>query len=92
DAIALLPAVDVVLVVAQYSVTRSDEAREVGDMLRRFRAPVLGVAFTNVPRKERSPQGRGTEPMPQGPPASVVLEDYDIPRPAESAPTGRLWL
>ncbi len=79
DAIALLPAVDVVLVVAQYAVTRSDEAREVGDMLPRFRAPVLGVAFTNVPRKERSPQGRGMEPMPQGPPASVVVEDYDIP-------------
>jgi Mrp family chromosome partitioning ATPase len=91
DAIALLPAVDVVLVVAQYAVTRSDEAREAGDMLRRFRAPLLGVAFTNVPRKERSPQGRGHEPEPPGPPTGVVLQGYDVPR-AESAAAARLWL
>ena len=62
DAIALLPAVDVVLVVAQYAVTRSDEGREAGDMLRRFRAPVLGVAFTNVPNRERSSHGHGPDP------------------------------
>ena len=51
DAIALLPAVDVVLLVAEYAFTRSDQAREAGDLLRRFRAPLLGVALTNVPRK-----------------------------------------
>jgi len=91
DAIALLPAVDVVLLVAQYSVTRSDEAREAGDMLRRFRAPVLGVAFTNVPGRTRGPRVKDVEP--QDAPREVVLESYDAPQPAPTATaTGRLWL
>jgi len=62
DAVALLPAVDVVLVVAQHGLTRSDQAREAGDVLRRFRAPVLGVALTNVPRRDRSVRVTGREP------------------------------
>ncbi len=88
DAIALLPAVDVVLVVAQYAVTRSDEGREAGDMLRRFRAPVLGVAFTNVPNRERST--RATARSPDADPDDVVLEGYDSPEPA-SATSAQLW-
>ncbi len=51
DAIALLPAVDVVLLVAEFAFTKIDQAKEAGDLLRRFRAPVLGVALTNVPRR-----------------------------------------
>jgi Mrp family chromosome partitioning ATPase len=89
DAIALLPAVDVVLVVAQYAVTRSDEAREAGDMLRRFRAPVLGVVFTNVPSRERQPRGDDTEPD-TGPDA-VALDGFDTPQPTPAA-TAKLWL
>ncbi len=88
DAIALLPAVDVVLVVAQYAVTRSDEGREAGDMLRRFRGPVLGVAFTNVPNRERSSHGHG--PDPDENPDDVVLEGYASPEPA-SATSAQLW-
>jgi hypothetical protein len=88
DAIALLPAVDVVLVVAQYAVTRSDEGRESGDILRRFRAPVLGVVFTNVPSRERSPRGKGTEPEGSG---DVVLESYTISE-REPASSSGLWL
>jgi Mrp family chromosome partitioning ATPase len=89
DAIALLPAVDVVLVVAQYAVTKSDEARESGDMLRRFRAPVLGVVFTNVPSKEKDPRHEDSEAA--GHAGDVVLEGYNGPQ-HEPAPTARLWL
>jgi Mrp family chromosome partitioning ATPase len=89
DAIALLPAVDVVLVVAQYAVTRSDEGREAGDMLRRFRAPVLGVAFTNVPTRDK--RSRGEDLDTDTSTDSVVLEGYDAPQPAPVT-TARLWL
>jgi hypothetical protein len=88
DAIALLPAVDVVLVVAQYAVTRSDEGRESGDILRRFRAPVLGVVFTNVPSRERSPRGKGRESEGSG---DMVLESYTISE-REPASSSGLWL
>ncbi|HEY5023397.1 MAG TPA: hypothetical protein VII76_00330 [Acidimicrobiales bacterium] len=90
DAIALLPAVDVVLVVAQYAVTRSDEGREAGDMLRRFRAPILGVVFTNIPSRERTPRGDGPEETETSP-GDVVLEGYDTPHPTPAS-TARLWL
>ena len=90
DAIALLPAVDVVLVVAQYAVTRSDEAREAGDMLRRFRAPILGVAFTNIPGRDRSHRGEEAEET-QTSPSGAVLEGFDHPQPAPAS-TARLWL
>jgi len=89
DAIALLPAVDVVLIVAQYAVTRSDEAREAGDMLRRFRAPVLGVALTNIPGRAGGKRLDDSDPTDN--PTGVALEGYDVPRP-QSAPTARLWL
>ena len=85
DAMALLPAVDVVLLVAQYAVTKSDEAREAGDMLRRFRAPVLGVALTNVP---------GRVPRISAPDArvdDVVLEGHPD-REREPVSSGGLWL
>ncbi len=85
DAMALLPAVDVVLLVAQYAVTKSDEAREAGDMLRRFRAPVLGVAFTNVPG--RVPRVR----EPDARPDQVALEAHPDRRP-EPVASGGLWL
>jgi hypothetical protein len=92
DAIALLPAVDVVLVVAQYAVTRSDEGREAGDMLRRFRAPILGVVFTNIPSREKSLLG-GDSDKAGASPGDVVLEGYEAPQPASaSASAPRLWL
>ena len=88
DAIALLPAVDVVLLVAQYAVTRADEAREAGDLLRRFRAPILGVAYTNTPAREKRPTVEGGEPeAPEG----IVIDPYTVP-PRDSAPTAKLWL
>lgn len=45
---ALTHAVDVVLVVGECRLTTFDEAQRAGDLLRRLRAPVLGVVFTNV--------------------------------------------
>jgi Mrp family chromosome partitioning ATPase len=89
DAIALLPAVDVVLVVAQYATTKSDEARESGDMLRRFRAPVLGVVFTNIPSKEKRLRDGGAEA--DGHSTGDVPPGYDAPQ-HEPVPTARLWL
>ncbi len=90
DAMALLPAVDVVLLVAQYAVTRTDEAREAGDMLRRFRAPVLGVAFTNIPTRIRGSRERDPGPGPDT--SNVVLEGYTAAPEAQPASTGGLWL
>ena len=89
DAIALMPAVDVVLVVAQYAVTRTDEGREAGDMLRRFRAPVLGAVFTNIPGRERGRRGDDSESESNL--DNVVFEGYDAPH-AEPVSTARLWL
>ncbi|HTZ10140.1 MAG TPA: hypothetical protein VMB72_13780 [Acidimicrobiales bacterium] len=94
DAIALMPAVDVVLVVAQHGLTRSDEAREAGDTLRRFRAPVLGVVLTEIPSRERvrRADGNGADAELGPAPAEVVLEQHYEP-PAEPASTGsKLWL
>jgi len=95
DAVALLPAVDVVLVVAQHGLTRSDQAREAGDVLRRFRAPVLGVALTNVPRRDRSAKVRGREPrdlvgVPT--PEFTPLERTPTPASSASASSSQLWL
>jgi Mrp family chromosome partitioning ATPase len=45
---ALIPSVDVVLVVAECRLTTFDQARRAGDLLRRMAAPVLGVVLTNV--------------------------------------------
>jgi Mrp family chromosome partitioning ATPase len=52
DALALLPAVDAVLVVAEQGVTKSEDARKASDLLHRFGAPVLGVVLTNTRTKE----------------------------------------
>jgi hypothetical protein len=89
DAVALLPAVDLVVVVAQYAFTRSDQAQQTGDVLRRFRAPVLGVAFTNIPGKKRRRQKSEAGPGP-GPeePTAVEFE----PTPPAPVPAGGLWL
>jgi len=101
DAVALLPAVDVVLVVAQHGLTRSDQAREAGDVLRRFRAPVLGVALTNVPRRDRSARVRGREPkelVGQPMPEYTPLERTPSPASptsstaSSSASSSQLWL
>jgi Mrp family chromosome partitioning ATPase len=56
DGLGLLPAVDVVLAVAEYALTRADDAKKAGSVLRRLGAPVLGVVFTNVPHKPRDPE------------------------------------
>jgi len=64
DFLALLPAVDVVLAVAEYGTTKVPQATKAADLLRRFRAPLLGVVFTNVPGKSRS--------------AKPVLGDHDF--------------
>ena len=95
DAVALLPAVDVVLVVAQHGLTRSDQAREAGDVLRRFRAPVLGVALTNVPRRDRSALVKGREPKePVGAPMPehAPLERTPSTASTSSASSSQLWL
>ncbi len=95
DAVALLPAVDVVLVVAQHGLTRSDQAREAGDVLRRFRAPVLGVALTNVPRRDRSAKVKGREPRDLGgvpTPEFTPLERTPTPASSASASSSQLWL
>jgi hypothetical protein len=87
DAIALLPAVDVVLVVAQHAVTKFDQAQESGDVLRRFRAPVLGVVFTNVPTKSKFPRGDKTGPDPVEP-VPVALD----PMPTAPVTGAGLWV
>ena len=93
DAVALLPAVDVVVVVAQHGLTRSDQAREAGDVLRRFRAPVLGVVLTNIPRRDRSARVRGRELEV---PAGVTPSGYGPLEPtsssASSSASSQLWL
>ena len=90
DAVALLPAVDVVLVVAQYALTRSDEAREAGDTLRRFRAPVLGVVLTELPVRQRGPRPAGGEL--EGGPGDVVVAHDEPSAPEPVATGGKLWL
>jgi Mrp family chromosome partitioning ATPase len=93
DAVALLPAVDVVLVVAQYGVTRTDDARESSSLLRRFRAPLLGVVLTNVPRKGKDLRRARRELDYHPGPLVVGHEDEPTePVPVDSAPTARLWL
>jgi len=87
DAIALLPAVDVVLVVAQHALTKFDQAQESGDVLRRFRAPVLGVVFTNVPSKTKLPRGDRTGPNPVEP-VPVALD----PMPTAPVTGAGLWV
>jgi Mrp family chromosome partitioning ATPase len=54
---ALAHAVDVVLVVGECGSTTYDDARKVGDLLRRINAPVLGVVLTNVRADGRAPSG-----------------------------------
>ena len=93
DALALLPAVDVVLVVAQYAMTRIDDARESTALLRRFRAPVLGVVLTNVPRKGKDLRRARRELDYRPGPSLVPPEEMPTePVPVDSAPTGKLWL
>jgi Mrp family chromosome partitioning ATPase len=53
DAEALLPVVDRVLVVGEAGMTTVDQARQTGDLLRRDKAPVVGVVFTNLPPKRQ---------------------------------------
>jgi hypothetical protein len=53
----LAHAVDVVLVVGECGSTTYDDARKVGDLLRRINAPVLGVVLTNVRADGRAPSG-----------------------------------
>jgi Mrp family chromosome partitioning ATPase len=48
DAEALVPAVDVVVVVVQSWWTRVDQATQSGAFLRRIAAPVVGAALTEV--------------------------------------------
>jgi Mrp family chromosome partitioning ATPase len=88
DAIALLPAVDVVLVVAQHAFTKADHAQEAGDVLRRFRAPVLGVVFTNVPNKKKAARGDRNGPEDHGEPVTIALD----PMPTAPVTGAGLWV
>jgi Mrp family chromosome partitioning ATPase len=60
DALGLLPAVDVVLVVAEFGVTTFDNAKKAGALLRRYEAPVLGTVLSNV-----RPKAAEAEMVPQ---------------------------
>ena len=55
---ALLHAVDLVLVVAEYRCTTTTDADEAGAVLRKLGAPVLGIVFTNVPQSKKELQRR----------------------------------
>ena len=68
DALTLLPAVDAVLVVAEYGVTKADAAGKASDLLHRFGAPVLGVVLTNV-RDHPRPDFESATPIQQPRPA-----------------------
>ncbi len=81
------------LVVAQYAMTRADDARESAALLRRFRAPILGVVLTNVPRKGKDLR-RARRDL-DGRAGPVLVSPGDAPTepvPVDSAPTARLWL
>jgi len=66
DALTLLPGVDVVIVVAEYGVTKADAASKASDLLNRFGAPVLGVVLTNVRNKKVEVAPIGQLPAPTG--------------------------
>ncbi|HMK63923.1 MAG TPA: hypothetical protein VK386_09910 [Acidimicrobiales bacterium] len=65
DALVLLPEVDVVVVVAEFGVTTTPDAKQTSEILRRFSAPVLGVVFTNTP-----PEGKPSSRRPVANPAA----------------------
>jgi len=59
DAEALLPVVDTVLVVGETAMTTVDDAKQTGELLRRVKAPVIGVVLTNVaPKRGEARAGR----------------------------------
>jgi len=63
----LLPAVDAVLIVAEYGETTSDAAGKSSDLLHRFGAPVLGVVMTNVRDPNAQVQPVQISPPPRQP-------------------------
>lgn len=60
DAVALVPQVDAVVLIARSGRTTVEAAEQTAEQLARVKAPVLGVVLTSVPTKllERSPFGR----------------------------------
>ena len=77
---ALVHAVDVVLVVSETNVTTFDDADQVGELLRRLGAPVLGLVFTRVPiskKEERVP----ALAAPTAPPSPAVAGPSPDPTP-----------
>jgi Mrp family chromosome partitioning ATPase/capsular polysaccharide biosynthesis protein len=76
DGEALAAVADVVLVVGEWGRTTVSQARQTGELLRRFDAPTLGVVFTAVPmrsadlrqaERSRAPAGRRSELEPDRP-------------------------
>lgn len=82
DAEALVPAVDVVIVVVESWWTRVDQATRSGIFLRRIAAPVLGAVLTEV-RLGRKDLRRVVEPRPR----RTDVEDED--RLVGASPMGR---
>ena len=81
---ALAHAVDVVLVVAECGVTRTDEARQVGTVLRTLGAPVLGVVFTNDPLGKNDPRQRLLAQPPAAPEEPALTAESGAVPPAAS--------
>lgn len=74
DGEALLPVVDRVLVVGETVKTTVDQARQTGELLRRDRAPVAGVVFTNLPpKREESGLARIRAALSAGPARARAL-------------------
>ena len=67
DGEALLPVVDRVLVVGEAGMTTVDQARQTGDLLRRDKAPVVGVVFTNLPPKRQELRAARIRAPPSAP-------------------------
>ncbi len=86
DAEALVPSVDVVLVVIQSWWTTVDQATRSGAFLRRIAAPVVGAALTEV-RLGKKDLRRVVEPPKR---ADAEAEDEDEDRLVRASSSGRL--
>ena len=82
---ALVHSVDAVVIVAEYGDTKAPDAKEMGEILRRLGAPVLGVVFTGVQLSKRQRRavdatGAGSmEPVTDVPEALDASEEGSDP-------------
>jgi len=78
---ALVHSVDAVIIVAENSVTEAQDARDMGDILRRLGAPVLGVVYAGVElskkQKRELDEGRANSERADKGRAATVEDDAE---------------